>query len=58
MTGLGLKGARSGHALSIARTADDRNGPILRWDALESIVGHASRFVLSETARPRNTSTA
>lgn len=58
MTVLGVKGARSGHAFIIARTADNRNGPILRWDALGIIVGHASRFVLGETVRPRKTSTA
>ena|SRR5271166_5733770 len=44
MTVLGAKGARSGHAHRIARTAANRNAPILRWDALGFIVGHASQL--------------
>lgn len=58
MTVMGAKGRRSGHADSIARTADKRNSAILRGGALDVIVSHVSRLVLGETASPRNTSAA
>jgi len=54
---IGLWRRRSAHLLR-PRAADNRNGPIPREDAPGVIAGHASRLVLGETARPRNTSTA